>query len=284
MKNCLTSIISSDHADFEFEIIVIDNNSSDDTFSVVQGFMKDENHKIIYYKEERVGLYNARQAGANIAHGKYLIYIDDDAVLMPNFFEVLAPMLHEGKYDAIGGECYPWFYYGKPRWMAEDYGMRNIPVAKEINSIYETPHGGIMVIKDYWVERIGWDTMFGMSGRKVAYGEDTYFFKEMLEQKAKIYFQPNLAIRHIITMSKLSLLWQLKAQYAMSRDTELILHNQRSILLLVPLTISFFIKNIPKYTLKFFFTKDYYWENYLLDVGQNIAHILGIASSKFRKL
>jgi glycosyltransferase involved in cell wall biosynthesis len=61
-----------------FELIIIDNNSTDNTEHVVTEFSKKSDIKTIYYVEKKQGLGAARNSGSKLAHSDIIIYIDDD--------------------------------------------------------------------------------------------------------------------------------------------------------------------------------------------------------------
>jgi glycosyltransferase involved in cell wall biosynthesis len=63
----------------EFEVIVVDNNSTDNSSQLIQDFIKDKAN-FFYYKETKVGSTNARHAGAKLAKGELLIFCDDDGL------------------------------------------------------------------------------------------------------------------------------------------------------------------------------------------------------------
>ena len=75
-----------------FEIIIVDNNSIDDTHKIVKSIIcSHPNHNIRYIFEPRQGDYFARNRGAEEAYGKYLVFTDDDALFDENY---LSTILH----------------------------------------------------------------------------------------------------------------------------------------------------------------------------------------------
>lgn len=61
--------------DVPFEVVVVDNGSSDDTAVIARA------HGARVVSEPRAGLANARQAGLDAARGEYLVYVDADTHL-----------------------------------------------------------------------------------------------------------------------------------------------------------------------------------------------------------
>lgn len=80
LKQCLDSIIS--RTSLDYEIIVVDNASTDGTTELLQNYPK-----VIHLKlPENIGVI-ARNKGFEIAKGEYVAQIDDDVVMMPNWLE-----------------------------------------------------------------------------------------------------------------------------------------------------------------------------------------------------
>src|SRR3990167_302284 len=80
---CLGSQINIE--DLRWEIILVDNNSNDNTKEVAYAFCEGSNLKINYIFEKKTGLSNARNAGILASKGSLLLFIDDD-VLIPGEF------------------------------------------------------------------------------------------------------------------------------------------------------------------------------------------------------
>src|SRR5881227_699611 len=63
-----------------YEIVVVDNASTDKTRDLIQRLQKNQPAaKLNYVYEARLGLHNARHAGARMAKGDLLVFTDDDA-------------------------------------------------------------------------------------------------------------------------------------------------------------------------------------------------------------
>lgn len=63
----------------EYEVLVVDNNSKDNTADVIKGFVE-QNSNIHYLLETKPGATNARHAGARAAKGDILVFADDDGL------------------------------------------------------------------------------------------------------------------------------------------------------------------------------------------------------------
>jgi glycosyltransferase involved in cell wall biosynthesis len=99
-----------------FEVIVVDNNSQDNTRDVVSCYPS-----VRYVFEEKLGLSHARNTGIRAARGDITAFIDDDAEASPSWVQALLKV-----YDsvpqawAVGGKVLPIWDAEKPEWLYEE--------------------------------------------------------------------------------------------------------------------------------------------------------------------
>src|SRR5438093_13700178 len=80
LKRALDSAMNVDHSPADYEIIVVDNGSTDAKPAAVQDAQERQpKYNINYIREERLGLHSARHARDWMAKGDVLIFTDDDA-------------------------------------------------------------------------------------------------------------------------------------------------------------------------------------------------------------
>ena len=93
----------------EFEWIIVDDGSLDDTSSIVN-IIQDKHpcgdFSILYYKKENGGKYTAVNTGVQKAHGDLFFIADSDDILPPKALQTVAEVWEQTKYDnSIGGIC-----------------------------------------------------------------------------------------------------------------------------------------------------------------------------------
>lgn len=103
LKRSLPSALKQAYPNYE--IIMVDDCSTDETNQVIKNLMK-RGAKIKYLKlKKNSGVSKARNLGVENANGKYIVFIDDDNELMPNFLETTVPILENLPKEFGGISC-----------------------------------------------------------------------------------------------------------------------------------------------------------------------------------
>lgn len=90
-----------------YEIIVVDNNSTDKTEDAVKQTNSTGGKEVIYLKENILGLQHARHSGAKIARGKVIAYTDDDGIYSRDWLSELLKFYDDEKVGCVGGKVLP---------------------------------------------------------------------------------------------------------------------------------------------------------------------------------
>jgi len=114
LKTALESLAEQTAPPGSFEVLVVDNGSTDDTAQVADGFRKVLNLTCV--REGRTGLSHARNRGYLGAHGAYVAYLDDDATARPDWVEGILAAVQRENPDVLGGPVIPVFAAGRPAW------------------------------------------------------------------------------------------------------------------------------------------------------------------------
>lgn len=115
--SCLESFVMQDYSSNMFEVIVVDNNSIDETESVIKGFIQDKAN-FSYIKELQKGSTNARHTGVRAARGKILIFADDDGVYSSNCINEIVKLFDEHpEVSAVTGKVIINWDQTPPNWI-----------------------------------------------------------------------------------------------------------------------------------------------------------------------
>ncbi len=214
LRVCLNSLLPQCQDD-SVEVLVVDNNSTDDTASVVREF-SDRCPHVKYVPEPAQGLSYARNRGIKEALGRIVAYIDDDGRAHPDWVRTILKFF-EGTPNAsgVGGPYYAFSSVTIPPWFPKEYGNKSLGEEARLLQSGEWLSGTNMIFtKDALVEIGGFDTSIGMSGTKISYGEETNLVMKLRERGKLVYYCPEMRVDHAILPYKLRLSWLLRSNFS----------------------------------------------------------------------
>lgn len=184
-----------------FELIVVDNNSSDHTNSIINSF---SSGKIEYRPlfESRQGLSHARNTGIEAAGGEYILFTDDDAEISPSWLDSYLNKIQLTKAECIFGKISVIWDQPKPWWYDEryrgffaviDYGDNEFKVESK-----NTPFFGknFCIKKQFLIEMGGFDPELGRKGDDLLGGEEILVFNRLVEEKRIVHYFPDITVGH----------------------------------------------------------------------------------------
>ena len=86
LERCVESIVKQSFTDYE--IILVNDGSKDNSKSICAK-LSDEYSNVVLVDKKNGGASSARNAGIDIASGKYILFVDSDDYLNDDFFEVI---------------------------------------------------------------------------------------------------------------------------------------------------------------------------------------------------
>lgn len=105
INECLSSIQNQTFKDFE--CIMVDDGSTDKSAGICDEYIKTDNRFVVIHKENG-GLVSARKAGCNIAVGEYIVSIDGDDLVAPDFLEQINNAILDDEVDSV---CIRYSFY-----------------------------------------------------------------------------------------------------------------------------------------------------------------------------
>lgn len=216
----LESLRKQDDPGAPFEVLVVNNNSTDDTPLVSKRFC-DTDERFRAVQEPAQGLAHARNRGYREARGTYVAYLDDDARANPSWVHEMVNFIRRHpEAVAFGGPYHRFALQPIPRWLPEDFGTVHFTdEERPIQYPTEWISGSNMVFKRDVLARLGgFSPRLGMRGRRQGYGEETALQSRIAATGEPIYYVPRMQVLHLLSEDKFHLRWHLMRAIALGRD------------------------------------------------------------------
>ena len=127
LADALASVCTQSFPAEDYEIIVVDNGSTDGTRELIEQLNRDSGKPIRYIYEPQLGIHNARHAGARAAKGDILVFTDDDATFDPGWLQAYAKAFAEhSEMAAAGGPIRLVWEAPPPQWLLDFIGSARI--------------------------------------------------------------------------------------------------------------------------------------------------------------
>jgi glycosyltransferase involved in cell wall biosynthesis len=284
LLEAVRSLISQIRDRVDVELIIVDNDSTDQTHNLLVNnseFNLDNVHLII---EKEIGLSFARNSGAKKAIFDWVCYMDDDAKANDDFVEIMFSTRENNSFDAFGGMFYPWYYSPQPKWLPKEVGTMN-QYSKDTIILKNNQYvaGGICAFRKNILEEAGgFPTHIGMRGNVVGYGEENYLQIKIRELGGVIGFNPKWFMYHLVAPYKYTLKWNLIRFYSKGRDSNAYLE---PLSFSKKIVLAFRLLLVPPYQLilntpKLLFNKNYLWQHWILDSFKYSLRMFGRLNSK----
>ena len=118
LQRALAALLRQSADPWSYEVIVVDNNSTDGTASVVAS---NNDPRLRLVSETRQGLSYARNAGLDAARAPLVAFTDDDVEVAPDWVETIVEALRRPEVDGVGGRVLPAWQHGRPRWLTREH-------------------------------------------------------------------------------------------------------------------------------------------------------------------
>ncbi len=193
----------------EFEVILINNNSTDQTAEICLHFQQTHpEFPFRYFKEKQQGLSYARNRGIEESHSDLLVFLDDDAFAEPEYLQNIQIFFKtHPDAAAAGGRIYPEFETQRPPWMSHFM----LSLASTLNlgehvRLFKKkyPIGANMILRRSTIEKYGdFDVALGRRGNKLEGAEEKDLFYRIRRNGEKIYYIPQAIVYHFVSDKRL---------------------------------------------------------------------------------
>jgi glycosyltransferase involved in cell wall biosynthesis len=212
ISDALTSLYVQSSGLDNFEVIIVDNNSTDNTKEVyAQWRQTNTNGQFTFISEMQQGASFARNTGAAIAKGEWVCFMDDDAVATTDYVKNIIKHIQDQPFIVgFGGRIIPKYIPGEPKWMS--YYVSSLvgnfdyaPTACAFeNGKY--PLESNMIVKKSVYDQIGGFNVNlpGVVGTLRIGGEGKELFYKIIALGHTIYYDPSICVHHVVEVKKLT--------------------------------------------------------------------------------
>lgn len=215
LAQCLDRLMNQKVSeDVTWEVLVVNNNSTDDTEKIVNEYIERQVLPLRYVVEKKQGLSNARNCGIDHARGEVVAFTDDDVLLPNNWIQQLVEAFRENDYDGLGGKVEAKWEIEKPTWFSDHgkYALKGVILQYDKGDkafIYDMktkpPIGASMVFHRRVFEKYGkFNPELGYNGKKLVGGEDTDFCKRIISGGGKIAYRPDIVVEHPVEVERVT--------------------------------------------------------------------------------
>jgi glycosyltransferase involved in cell wall biosynthesis len=187
LRQCLTSLLNQTYPEDAYEIIVVDDGSTDGTQAILQEMPARPQPPLRYFKQDNKGSAAARNLGIGNAQGRVIASIDDDCIATASWIENAVPHFAIDAIVGVQGQTLPVepvrLHFFPPRF------SYTIEVTKEVPN---RPTCNVFYRKQAILDVGGFNENFKMAGAEDA---DLAF---RIERKGKVVFDPDVLVYHAV--------------------------------------------------------------------------------------
>jgi len=205
---------------FSWEILVVDNNSTDNTKQVVGEYQKTwhQNYPLKYYQEKQQGAGFARQRAIKETKSDLIGFLDDDNLPSENWVAAAYVFSQEHpKAGAYGSQIHPLYEVEPPENFQRIAPFLAITERGENPILYHPfskllpPSAGLVVRKQAWLENVPNKLVLtGRANGKMLTSEDLEVLSYLQQSDWEIWYNPAMEIYHKIPS------WRLEKSYLIS--------------------------------------------------------------------
>jgi glycosyltransferase involved in cell wall biosynthesis len=215
LATTLESVFAQEYPRDCFEIIVVDNNSPDDTAGVVRDAAARSPVPLSYHIEPRNGLSHARNLGIAQARHEYVAFLDDDATACTGWLAAFNDVINQHHALVVGGRVEHVYDAGfaPPDWFQFPYlrgffGINYRDRGKQervfrIRSPHYIGGGNSAYARRLFQYFGGYDAQLGRDAKTLLAAEETYLNRVMERADVPIFYTNDAVIHHYVSPARM---------------------------------------------------------------------------------
>jgi len=216
----LIGLLREQECPVPFDILVVDNNSSDSTQQVLAELARNNGVPLRVVTERQQGITYARNRAIEESFGSsFLAFIDDDELPATGWLKAAIDALDREEAECVGGEIQVRLPTNSPRWIDDSllgflgkvsYGAAPFWVMDSSTPIWS---GNIAYRMSIFKDGLRFDHRYNRAGFGIGGGSDSVMFQELLNDQRRIRYRPDMKIVHLVEEFKLSPYYFLKLHF-----------------------------------------------------------------------
>jgi glycosyltransferase involved in cell wall biosynthesis len=205
LAKALESVAASQlPSSIEWEVLVVDNNSTDQTRDMVEDFRRRHPSRFRYLFEPQPGKSYALNTGIREARGDVLAFMDDDVTVEATWLQNLTAPLRNNEWAGAGGRVLPEQTFSPPRWLSIEGRYALAPFAlfdlgKGARELTEPPFGTNMAYRKAMFSKYGvFRYDLGPRPGSEIRNEDTEFGSRLLAAGERFWYEPSAVVYHSV--------------------------------------------------------------------------------------
>jgi len=248
LARALESILASELPDsVQWEVLVVDNNSSDQTREMLEDLCRQHPQRLRYFFESQPGKSYALNAGIREASGNVLAFADDDASVETTWLWNLTQCLNNGEWAGAGGRIILKWPSSLPSWLSTEgphsrHCFPGFDHGQEAKPLNDPPFGANMAFRREMFDMYGvFRTDLGPSAcvEIPPHSEDTEFGRRLIAAGERLRYEPSAVVYHPVAEERINKEYFLKWRFDLGRANFRIFG--------IPPGTTWFIDGIPLY-------------------------------------
>ena len=210
LRETLECLAAQQADGFDYEVVVVDNHSTDDTKAAVASCQAAFGGRLRYVFEPRQGKPYALNTGVRAATGELIAFTDDDTKPDPSWLRSLRDTILAFDADCAYGKILPLWMGERPEWLGE-YFLRRLALLDRgeepfiVTSTGLEFYGANVAIRKEALARVGeFNVHLGNRGRRIGGEEDEDLFLRLLASGARVVYTPHAVVHHKVPPERMS--------------------------------------------------------------------------------